>query len=58
MTRTAKTFERGEVAKQRCSCGSNYKPGERVSIFDFCLLCWGTGWRLPTTSRRIRKRSK
>lgn len=33
--------------KQRCTCGSNYKPGERVSIFDFCLLCWGTGWRLP-----------
>lgn len=33
--------------KRRCICGSDvkYKPGDRISIFDFCLLCWGTGRR-------------
>lgn len=33
--------------RRRCTCGSDvrYKPGDRISILDFCLLCWGTGTR-------------
>lgn len=33
--------------RQRCTCGSNYKLGDRIPMIALCLLCYGSGWRLP-----------
>lgn len=37
---------------KRCSCGSNHVAGTVVRVFSFCLLCRGTGWRVPIGGRR------
>lgn len=38
-------------SKQRCSCGSSHVAGDVVRVFNFCLLCFGTGWRVPVGRR-------